>query len=60
MKNVKKHLQDSENRKQQDLEFNKSDATNQLMTTNQGLKINDDNNSLKAGESGLRYWKILF
>ena len=52
MKNVKKHSQDSENRKQQDLEVNKSDATDQLMTTDQGLKINDDNNSLKAGERG--------
>lgn len=52
MKNVKKHAQDSENRKQQDLEVNKFDATNQMMTTDQGLKINDDTNSLKAGERG--------
>lgn len=52
MKNVKKHAQDSENRKQQDLEVNKSDATDQMMTTDQGLKINDDTNSLKAGERG--------
>lgn len=52
MKNVKKDVPDSENRKQQDLEVNKSDATDQLMTTDQGLKINDDNNSLKVGERG--------
>ncbi len=38
--------------KQQDLSINKSDATNKFLTTNQGLKINDDNNSLKAGERG--------
>ncbi|WP_426094701.1 catalase [Flavobacterium sp. DSR2-3-3] len=52
MENVKKNAQDSENRKQQDLEVNKSDATDQMMTTDQGLKINDDTNSLKAGERG--------
>ncbi len=28
------------------------DATDQFMTTDQGLKINDDQNSLKAGERG--------
>ena len=52
MKNTKQHLDDAENSKQHDLQFNKSDATNQFMTTDQGLKINDDNNSLKAGERG--------
>ncbi|ABG60084.1 catalase [Cytophaga hutchinsonii] len=36
----------------QDLQKNTSDATDQFMTTDQGLKINDDNNSLKAGERG--------
>jgi catalase len=29
-----------------------TDATDQLMTTNHGVKINDDQNSLKAGERG--------
>lgn len=43
------NLQDG---KQQDLLKNKSDGTNKFMTTDQGLKINDDNNSLKAGERG--------
>ena len=52
MKNTKKHLDDAENQKQRDLKLNKSDGTNQFMTTDQGLKINDDNNSLKAGERG--------
>ncbi|MFV5691945.1 catalase [Flavobacterium sp. LT1R49] len=52
MKNSKKNLDDSENQKQQDLKLNKSDGTNQFMTTDQGLKINDDTNSLKAGERG--------
>jgi catalase len=44
-----KNLQDA---KQQDLLPDKSDATNKFLTTNQGVKINDDNNSLKAGERG--------
>ena len=38
--------------KQIDLSQNKSDGTNKFLTTNQGVKINDDNNSLKAGERG--------
>lgn len=38
--------------KQYDLRFNKSDATDQFLTTNQGVKINDNNNSLKTGERG--------
>ncbi len=44
-----KNLQDE---KQRDLLANKSDATNKFMTTDQGVRINDDNNSLKAGERG--------
>lgn len=38
--------------KQKDLLHDKSDATNKFLTTDQGVKINDDNNSLKAGERG--------
>lgn len=38
--------------KQRDLIPEKSDPTNKFLTTNQGVKINDDNNSLKAGERG--------
>lgn len=43
------NLQDG---KQRDLSKNKSDSTNKFLTTDQGVKINDDNNSLKAGERG--------
>jgi catalase len=39
-------------KKSQDLAPNTEDGTNQFMTTDQGLKINDDQNSLKAGERG--------
>ena len=38
--------------KQQDLSTDKSQAEGQFLTTNQGVKINDNNNSLKAGERG--------
>lgn len=38
--------------KQKDLLPHKSDGTNKPLTTNQGVKINDDNNSLKSGERG--------
>ena len=41
-----------QNEKQHDLLVNKSDATNKYMTTDQGVRINDDNNSLKAGARG--------
>ena len=40
------------NKKIADLEKNTSVFDNQFLTTNQGLKINDNNNSLKAGERG--------
>ena len=35
-----------------DLAANMSDASGQMMTTNHGVRINDDQNSLKAGERG--------
>ncbi|HEX7757850.1 MAG TPA: catalase, partial [Niabella sp.] len=35
-----------------DLQTYTTDAANQFMTTDQGLKMNDDHNSLKAGERG--------
>ncbi|WP_035652251.1 catalase [Flavobacterium sp. ASV13] len=44
-----KNFQDD---KQRDLSTNKSDGTNKFLTTDQGVKINDDNNSLKSGERG--------
>ena len=42
----------TENKKLTDLEPNKEDLTGQFLTTNQGLRVNDDQNSLKAGERG--------
>lgn len=41
-----------DNAKIADLEKNKENASGQFMTTNHGVKINDDQNSLKAGERG--------
>jgi catalase len=41
-----------ENAKSQELAVNKEDSTGEFMTTNHGVKINDDQNSLKAGERG--------
>ena len=38
--------------KQKDLAVNKGGGYNRQLTTNQGLKINDDSNTLKAGERG--------
>lgn len=35
-----------------EIEPNKEDSQGELMTTNQGVKINDDQNSLKAGDRG--------
>ncbi len=35
-----------------DLATNTSDGTDQFLTTNQGLRINDNQNSLKAGDRG--------
>ena len=42
----------NQNEKQHDLLVNKSIPDNKFLTTNQGVRINDDNNSLKAGERG--------
>lgn len=41
-----------ENIKVQGLAAHKADATDAFMTTNHGVRINDDQNSLKAGERG--------
>lgn len=49
---MKSNTNKENNAKQQDLNKNKSDADGQFLTTNQGVKINDNNNSLKAGERG--------
>ena len=39
-------------KKSENLAPHTEDGTNQFLTTNQGLKINDNQNSLKAGERG--------
>src|SRR6478752_10084536 len=41
-----------QNKKVEDLLNNTTEPTDQFLTTNQGLKINDNQNSLKAGERG--------
>jgi len=44
--------EDKGNAKQKDMQQNISDHEGKTMTTNQGVKVNDTNNSLKAGERG--------
>jgi catalase len=51
MKNEKKKNSEV-NKKLQDLERNREDAQDQYLTTNQGVRINDNQNSLKAGDRG--------
>ncbi len=41
-----------ENEKIRDLSKNTEVSTGEFLTTNQGLRVNDDHNSLKAGERG--------
>ncbi len=52
MKNKNPSKKDNKSKKLADLEGNMEDSQQQKMTTNQGLKINDDNNSLKVGDRG--------
>jgi len=47
-----KQDQQPENDKTADLEPNKTDASGAFMNTNHGVRINDDQNSLKAGDRG--------
>ncbi|MCW3462012.1 catalase [Chitinophaga nivalis] len=49
---AKKKVTIPDNEKQQELERDKEHPEDTLLTTNQGLKINDNQNSLKAGERG--------
>lgn len=42
----------TKNSKQDEINFNKEESSGQYLTTNQGLKINDNQNSLKSGERG--------
>ncbi|MEO5702457.1 MAG: catalase, partial [Gammaproteobacteria bacterium] len=48
----KRSTQKERNAKVVDLATVTEDGTGQYLTTNQGLRINDDQNSLKAGERG--------
>ncbi|SDD96194.1 catalase [Mucilaginibacter pineti] len=50
-KNLNKGVQHS-NAKTENLAPHTADSTGEFMTTNTGLKINDDQNSLKAGDRG--------
>ena len=51
---MKKNKKQSENtsKKIEQLSQNTEDGTDQFLTTNQGVRINDNQNSLKAGERG--------
>jgi len=53
-KNTKNKAAESpaETSKSKDLEVNIEESTGQFLTTNQGVKVNDDQNSLTAGERG--------
>src|ERR1700710_2451342 len=42
----------TQNKKISDLAGNTEDSSGEFLTTNQGLKINDNQNSLKSGERG--------
>src|SRR3984957_8642785 len=44
--------QNNTNTKLDSLEQFRSDATNQALTTNQGVKVSDNQNTLKAGPRG--------
>src|ERR1700709_1658090 len=48
----KKKSEQPSNLKIDDLQSNIEASTGEFMTTDQGLRINDDQNSLKAGERG--------
>lgn len=52
MKKKKSGSRLSTDKKQLDLEKNTNEGVGQFLTTNQGLKINDNQNSLKSGERG--------
>ncbi len=47
-----------DSKKQEDLQQNKENGQDEFLTTNQGVRISDDQNSLKAGGAGRRCWRI--
>jgi catalase len=52
MKSTKSDLPENNDKKMENLAPHTEDSTGQAMTTNTGLLVNDDTNSLKAGERG--------
>ncbi len=42
-----------------DLAKNTEDSVGEYLTTNQGVRIEDNQNSLKAGDRGRLFWKTL-
>jgi len=52
MKDKKAGTEPAENEKIKDFSINKESSDGQFLTTNHGLRINDDQNSLKAGPRG--------
>lgn len=50
--NEKEPFEDGANPKQEQLGKFTTDNQGEFLTTDQGLKINDDQNSLKAGDRG--------
>ena len=45
-------LSSEDNKKSIELERNREDSTGEFLTTNQGLRVNDDQNTLKSGDRG--------
>ncbi|MBA2727571.1 MAG: catalase, partial [Parachlamydiaceae bacterium] len=52
MTDKKKSKSPNENKKVAELEINKEVSSGEFLTTNQGVRINDNQNTLKAGERG--------
>lgn len=50
--NINKPVDPVDNKKLENLEPDKEQSAGELMTTNQGVKVNDDQNSLRSGERG--------
>lgn len=49
---AEKNKDTAQSTKQTDLDLNREDGTDQFLTTDQGVRINDNQNSLKAGVRG--------
>lgn len=52
MKNSNKNQKQSNSSKDKNLEQFREEGKDKKMTTNQGVRVNDTNNSLKSGERG--------